>query len=385
MLTVSRIVRGPSAILGIAKRSDNFVHHRSRRAITWGTILSVSAGLLVMPVASASLHPKTPKLTPLQQGLKYYKGQTITFISPVSTGGGFDLVARNIAPVMGIYLHANVNVEDVPAGNTIAGQDQLAGSTPNGLTIGELNIGADVDNQLTHTPGLNFNPEREAFLGATLGTPYVFVSSPSGPYKTYHSIAGAPTPPGFVTVSSGSQNLVAQVVDGIFGIKVRYIGGYPNVGPALTGFLRGDGQLSELSLTTYESAILAGQARPLLVVGTPSFPAAVRSVMKTVPTLADYASKYPPKTSEQKKALAAVELLMTSAQTFAAPGKTPPDEVTALRAALKFALENQGVRATMVKDVQVPGYISGPAAKSRFVSILQGSGAMTPYLGSAGF
>src|SRR5665213_3433289 len=107
-----------------------------RRAARGVTIGASAVGLMSLP-AGASAQPT--RLSPLARGLSYYHGKTVTLVAPDSPGGGFDQWARLLQPALSAYLHASVNVANIPAGNTVAGQDTVAKAAPNGLTVGWLN------------------------------------------------------------------------------------------------------------------------------------------------------------------------------------------------------------------------------------------------------
>ncbi|HVB06465.1 MAG TPA: hypothetical protein VNF07_09515, partial [Acidimicrobiales bacterium] len=149
-------------------------------------------GLLLLPAAiSASTALK--KLTPLQKGLNFYKGKTVTFIIPSSVGGSVDQLGRDLSVAMGQYLGATFNVENIPTGNLIPGQDALAASKPDGLTIGEGNIPADILDQLTNAfKGVNFNIAREAFIGSTPPSPNVIVASTKSSIASFKSLLSLP-------------------------------------------------------------------------------------------------------------------------------------------------------------------------------------------------
>lgn len=104
--------------------------------------------------------------SPLQQGLCFYRGKSITIIAPDAPGGGLDIYSRIVGPVIGTYLHASVSVENIAQANTITGQDTLAAATPDGLTIGMISPGSDIDNEVTNVPSTNFNPLAWCFSAA---------------------------------------------------------------------------------------------------------------------------------------------------------------------------------------------------------------------------
>src|SRR5665213_2676333 len=73
------------------------------------------------------------------KGLAFYKGTTLDFIEPASVGGPFDLQAEAEIPGLESYLGTTINETRITTGNSVPGQDALASSVPNGLTIGLLN------------------------------------------------------------------------------------------------------------------------------------------------------------------------------------------------------------------------------------------------------
>ncbi|HVB00117.1 MAG TPA: hypothetical protein VNE42_02495 [Acidimicrobiales bacterium] len=110
-----------------------------------------------------------------RKGLAFYKGKTMSFISPGSVGGPFDLQVAGEIPSMQAFLGATINETRITTGNTITGQDYLAHALPDGLTEGLLNPLNDVADILTNTPGINFNSGRLAYLvsAGVAGSPLV--------------------------------------------------------------------------------------------------------------------------------------------------------------------------------------------------------------------
>ena len=101
--------------------------------------LAIFAGLAGTASAAVNEHGTAAKapLTPLQKGLKFYAGKTLTWVAPTSAGSTFDVSIRIIAPYVAKYLGASaVNVFDDSGGNSITGSDYLAAQPPTGLVFG---------------------------------------------------------------------------------------------------------------------------------------------------------------------------------------------------------------------------------------------------------
>src|ERR1700743_1138877 len=56
------------------------------------------------------------------EGKSFYSGKTITWDVPDPPGTGFYTTATILAPALGRYLNATVNIVSIPAGGEIEGQ-----------------------------------------------------------------------------------------------------------------------------------------------------------------------------------------------------------------------------------------------------------------------
>jgi tripartite-type tricarboxylate transporter receptor subunit TctC len=367
-------------VVGHGARSQR----RNGRGIRHGRCFALFGGVIVagllLPTASYGAQAQKTSQSPLKRGLAYFQGKTITNIEPGSVGGNFDEWALLVSPLMGQYLHASVNVEPMTTGGTFPGQDATAAATPNGLTFGQLNPLADISSILTNTPTINFNPERLDFLGGPPGVPQVWVTSPSSSYKNFRAVQTAANV-SVLNVASGTSNFEVRAISGVFGIHASFISGFENSAEEEEGFLSGDGPVSALPETNYAASIEGGQARLVFLTNSTQSAAALKPYLKGVPTLTTYAKKYPPKTAKQRRALASLEYMVNlSSDLFVVPTKTPADEVDALRAALKFALENPGVKAQAIAEGLAPGYINGTQSKAQFIAGVKKGSALTSYI-----
>lgn len=355
---------------------------RQRRAILWSLI---SAGAIA--VAGCGSSPSHPSTTAAggsaSSGASFYKGKTITFIAPDKPGGSFDLWSRLLAQYMGRHLKATVNVENVPPGNTIVGQNQLAAAQPDGLTIGWINAGEDVADQVKGVAGVTFDPASLSFIGAPGFGQAVFVAQPSSPYTTFHSLTKATGQVTSLDVTKGTGDTIERVVLGAYGINAKIITGYESSKDIGAGFLRGDGILAEEELVVFQDAIASQHARPLLVTSAvpPQNPAYAQ--MKNVPTLAQLYSQDPPSTSQGKAAIQVLIQLITTAQTVVAPSGVPAARLAALRAAMQWAMQQPGLKAQALRESLNATYYSGPAAQAAYRQAQSKAQSLKPYLGGS--
>ena len=332
------------------------------------------------PVAASASTAPQKKLTPLQQGLNFYRGKVITLVSPDAVGGGFDTVARIVAPVMASYLHATVNVTNDAPANTIAGQDLFEASPPDGLTIGMLNAGSDIEDIVTGSPGVNFNPQKTQFLGGNnpnAGQGFECLTS-SG-ISNFGKVVHATSPVSEVIVSTGTQTLMLDLENAAFHINARVVGGYSNTSSEVQGQIRGDGQCSVMGISTsgFGPFLAAGKAKLLLDVFTPNPATAFYSASTSAMTLATAYKTF--KATSRTESLARTALSAVSGtgvgHEFNAPAKTPAAEVAALRAAVQSALTNITVEDKLLAAGQQNGWVTGPRALQDYKAELA---ALTP-------
>jgi tripartite-type tricarboxylate transporter receptor subunit TctC len=353
-----------------------------RRA--WLAILSVACVALAASACGSASTKSGAATTSTGPDLSYFKGKTITLIAPDNPGGSFDQWSRLIAPEMGTYLHATVNVENIPPGNTVVGQNTLASSAPNGLTIGWLNAIEDVSFNITAgSSGLNFNPVKEDMIAAPGQNITVWVTDPSSSYTSWKSIVKSKTPVDTLDVTSGTADLYLRAVYGAYGVNAKIITGYESSKLLAAGFLRHDAPVAEEEFTVFADAISTHEARPVLITTPPlASDPGTKSLLK-VPTIAEVAKDDPPKTAKERAALQEIVALVTlPGNILAAPKGTPAGELAALDAAAQYALTRSAVKSQAATEGLTPGYFSGQACLAGYKSALTHIDLLKPYMSS---
>lgn len=350
-----------------------------RRAIGSIAVLApLVVGLQITTATAADAHRVTSltaesHVSQLQQGLNFYKGKTVTLIAPDATGGGFDKTARGVAPFLSTYLGATINVENIPAGDTVAGQDALAAAAPDGLTVGMVDATVDVLAKLTGSGNVNFTPTHLPFLGGTGGSPVAFTCLASSPYKTFADVvkASQASPVTEVVSQSGTQFVDAQLINAAFGIKATEVTSYANTAAEVQGFERGDGQCSVLGLTNIGSFIAAGQAKILMLTSSYN-PATADYSSSTSALLFNKASQQlAAKNKNERNARTALISFASKnpGHEFNLPAKTANDKVLAWQAAIEAALKNSSVEHTLLLLGQASGWVPGDRCRADYIAL----------------
>ncbi|HVB04979.1 MAG TPA: hypothetical protein VNF07_01860 [Acidimicrobiales bacterium] len=340
------------------------------------TALGIAA---TAPLAASSV-PASAK-TPLQRGLAFYRGQTISFISDGAPGGEFDTIARDLAPYFSSYLHATVNVEDISSGATIPGQNFAEAAAPNGLTIGEINAVGDAANVLTHTLGINFNPARVAYIASYGPSPLVLLATPASGITSFAQVKNATTPYRALTQATGTGPTITRSIMGVLHAPVNWLTGYANAGQQVAGFQRGDGQLAWVTLGVGGPLIQGGAAKVIAATSKAPKGMAYGRLIANVPTTADLLKQYPAKNRSERAAYAAVALIDQMAAVLPIFTQTGVDatRVDALRAAAKWAFQQSSLRTELLNQGQNDQYADPVAAKQVYIDTLKDGAVLVPY------
>ena len=160
----------------------------------FASLLAVAMGMLVtLNIQPASLLSPTQAHAAAAVNRVDFpeKGKTLTLIVPSTAGGGTDIAARVLAPLLEKELGISVQVVDKPGAGHQKGLTELVKSKPDGYTLGYAIIPTALTTYL--------DPERQAVYSRTDFTPiavqfdqgYVVGVHKDSPYKTLSDLAAA--------------------------------------------------------------------------------------------------------------------------------------------------------------------------------------------------
>ncbi len=163
----------------------------------------------------------------------------VTFIIPVSPGGGFDTNARILAPYLKKYLPGTPNVvpQNVPGGEWRLGIMQMLKSPPDGSTISIFNIPGNVLGQVTNSAEYDLN--KVPWIGRITDTVYLMALSPKSKYKTLDDLKKATEVKSSVVGLTSSSALAVMFTAAEMGFKVKMIN-YDGSTEAIMAAIQGD-------------------------------------------------------------------------------------------------------------------------------------------------
>ncbi|MCL6593153.1 MAG: hypothetical protein K6T31_04180, partial [Alicyclobacillus sp.] len=276
------------------------------------------------PPAATNTAGNTGGSTATSAAADFYKGKTLTVIVPYGPGGGYDQWARLLAPYLQKYLGvAKVDVQNVTGGAGLVGTNQIYSAKPDGLTIGDTNAGGDVFDQITHQPGVQFDVTKINWLGRPDHDPGMIVARAGSPYKSFNDVLATKKSNSTVRVVSDgvgdNHYFGALIAMNAFNIPFHMIAAYKDSSELKAGFLRGDGDVVELSASDLMPLVQSGKATVIAMQSLTRW-----SQMPNIPTIAEIAQQQG-LSDAQIQVLKSVAGVFEMGHAFMAPEGVPAD------------------------------------------------------------
>lgn len=207
-----------------------------------------------------------------------YPERAIRIIVPVGTGGGFDLLARVVAPRLSQQLGQPVVVENRPGAGSLIGTEMVAKAPHDGYTMligGVTNMAANAGlyKALPYDP-LDFKP-----ISLTVNYPFCLLARKDLPHTALKGVIDyARSNPGKLTYASAgvgtAQHVVGALLGHLTGTTMLHIP-YKGAAAAHTDMLAGRVDLFFNNCGVVKTFVESGQMRLLAVSGrqrTPAYP-----------------------------------------------------------------------------------------------------------------
>jgi len=184
-----------------------------------------------------------------------FPAKTMTFVIPVSPGGGFDTFARMLVPYLQKHLPGNPNivVNNAPGGEWNIGINKMYRSKPDGNTFAIFNWPANAVSQILGTAKYDLN--KVTWLGNISEVTYVMCVSLKSKYKTLQELQKAPEVTSGVVGLASTAALGTIIAAQAMGIKMKPI---PHDGSteAILSAMRGDVDWVQYPLATLKKTIV---------------------------------------------------------------------------------------------------------------------------------
>ncbi|WP_156472948.1 tripartite tricarboxylate transporter substrate binding protein [Pseudorhodoferax sp. Leaf265] len=197
-----------------------------------------------------------------------YPSRPVTIVVTFAPGGGTDLLARKLAPVLQQALGQPVVVENRPGASGNIGASHVAKAAPDGHTLLMVNSSFAI-NPGVYGP-LEFSPARDFAAVFNVGfVPSVLVVPPASPLRSLADLLQAARPPAapalFASCGAGTpQHLAGEMLQLAAPVRMAQVP-YKGCGPALTDVLSGQVGLGIVTASSAAPLLAAGKLRALAV------------------------------------------------------------------------------------------------------------------------
>jgi tripartite-type tricarboxylate transporter receptor subunit TctC len=267
-----------------------------------------------------------------------WPNKPIRIIVPYATGGNTDTVARVSAARLQQLLGQSVIVENKTGAGGVIATDYVAKSVPDGYTLlmsstGPHTISPSLMSKIPYDPVKELAPISNVSSNAQ-----VLLVHPSLPVKTVSElIALAKREPGKINFASGgvggTMHLSAEMFKSMAGIDIVHVP-FRGGAPATTAVLAGEVQITFANLSDALPQMKMGKLRALAVTSAARQPQAPE-----VPTIAE-------------AGLPGYESTVWNG--LVAPGKTPPEVVNRIAAAVQKMTREPSFKTKMIEIGSVP-------------------------------
>jgi tripartite-type tricarboxylate transporter receptor subunit TctC len=213
-----------------------------------------------------------------------YPTRPIRLVVPFGTGGGTDILARIVEPLVSKALGQPLVIDNRAGGGSSIGMDVVAKAAPDGYTLVMTDTSIAVNPSLRPLPYDTINDFVPVSLLAT--APVILVAHPSVPAKTLQEfVALATQKPGELNYASGgigsSTHLGGELLKFVAGIDMKHVP-YKGTGPAMNDLVGGHVQVMFSGISSARPYLDAGTLRALAVTGE-----ARNAAVPDVPTFAE--------------------------------------------------------------------------------------------------
>lgn len=297
-------------------------------------------------------------------GESCYDGQRTSFVVPYPPGGGYDTIARAVAPALEAELGATVVVENQPGAGGLTAANTLYEGEPDGLTFAILPGVGILAAALAETQGVSYDPQEFTFVTRVAPDERLMVTGPPSGFESIEDVLGADRPVRFAATGPGGGDYIdATIVSAILGLDGEVVSGFPGSGDTALAVTSGDVDAVFSSVAGLLSGVESGDLVPVMVAGD-----ARAEDLPDVPAMLELELD-----PEQEALAQAHAQLQQAGRSILAPPGVEQDCVDELAAAFEVAVEDQEVLDVLEPSNEHVSYLSGDDLADIYRSVMEES------------
>ena len=306
-----------------------------------------------------------------QEAEKFFESKVIEFYYPYSPDGGFDTYSRTIAKYLSNYLPVKaVVVKNVTGERGLAGTNQLYAAPGDGLTIGIVNGGGMIFNQVMGIEGVKYDLAKMSWLGRVVAEPHVIAVGVETPYYTIDDMQQAKETIVLSTTGTASDEyLGAAIIAEALGFSLRQVVGQW----CCSVYWRGqDADGTEATMHTLLPLVKSRDIRPVLQIGLER-----DSRLLGVPTALEVVFE------GKKDMVVAITNAFAFGRAIGGPPGIPQDRVKLLREALDKVFHDEAFIQEMEKRGRPIISLGGEQMAELIKDAMAAAGKIEPVLKKA--
>lgn len=198
-----------------------------------------------------------------------YPDKPITLVVPFAPGGSSDIVARNLAPMLGERLGQSIVIENVSGAGGLLGTQRTVRAAPDGYTI-LLGSGSEILINKLINPALAYDGIKDLAPAVFVGTgPMVLVGKPGLPAANITQLlALARAKPGELSYASAGNGTPMHVAGELLKMRANIFMThipYRGAAPALVDLIGGQIDLGVSTLSAAQPYIKSGKIKAYAV------------------------------------------------------------------------------------------------------------------------
>ena len=328
---------------------------------------SVLTSRVALAALAAALLPTALRA---QSPGEFYKGRTVTIVVGSAAGGGYDVIARAAARVLGQYLpgHPSLIVQNMAgAGSIVAANYLYTRAAKDGAAIGQVQANVAFE-PLLGTKEAAYDPLKLQWLGSPATETGVFTVWHATGIKTLEQARTRELAVGVPGLNS-TPSLYARLVRDTLGLRLKLIAGYPGANDSQLSMERGETDAYPNFYNTLmagrPSWIKDGKVAVLVQYGPDKEPG-----LDAVPYAPDLAAN-----DDDRALMQAAFAPLALGRPFVAPPDVPAERLAALRSAFASAFKDKG----FIADVERAGYkVNRPRSGADIQALIAAAYASPP-------
>lgn len=295
-------------------------------------------------------------------GASCYEGKTVTFVVSFDAGGGYDSIARMMAPVLEDELGATVVVENQPGAGGLLALKNLLSAEGDPLRFGFFTGQGIMGAVLGGAAGADFDLMEFTFVGRVAADQRVLAVGGESEFQSLEDVRAHEGQLKYATAGTGANDYVdATVMGEVLGLDAEAITGFEGSSDTELALTSGQVQLASGTLGSRMPALQSGDHRPILILGSDradEFP--------DVPVITEV------ELDEESARIveAYVDLQQMGRMVWGPPG-VPEDCATQLRDAMAAVMDDAGFAEQMEAADQEIDWKPGPEMRETAQRLLE--------------